>query len=97
MVDLAATTISGAATGAIVISRIMTGGLSVTGIAAGAIIGGIKTMNRAANDIEGDVLSIKQMAKDTCLKVFHEEENTRSLYVRDAYDISACINRGGIL
>jgi len=63
-VDLIANTVTGVATAGLTVA---TGGLGavVAGVAiGGAAKAGIKTLDRATNNVEGDALDVKQIAKD---------------------------------
>ncbi len=71
MVDLAANVVSGVVTGAVAIGgSLATFGLGTAGsVAAGAALGGvvkagIKTADRATNEVKGDELDLKQITKD---------------------------------
>lgn len=66
-VNILTNAVAGVATGLIAIG---TGGIGLGVIGAGAAIGAgskvaLKTMDRATNDVEGDAIDLKQMAKDT--------------------------------
>lgn len=63
MIDMAANVVSGLAVAG---SAVLTGGTSLLAGAAigGAVKAGIKTADRATNDIEGDALNAKQIIKD---------------------------------
>lgn len=63
MVDMAANVVSGLAVAG---SAVLTGGTSLLAGAAigGAVKAGIKTADRATNEIEGDALNAKQIIKD---------------------------------
>lgn len=68
-VNLFSNVMTGVATAGIAASAIATGGISLGAIAAGAAVGGaakagIKTLDRATNNVKGDAVDLKQIAKD---------------------------------